>query len=1038
MEIPANLKNELKTGRVVLFLGSGASKEALNNEGKEPPIGNELGKLLADRFLGGEHSDQSLSVISELAISESDLITVQSFIASTLTGFKPAPFHKLIPTFRWRAIFTTNYDLILEETYDSQSKESLQQLVPFIHNLDRVDDSYRYVKNLPYIKLHGCISRIADQNAQLILTPDQYITHRKGRDRLFNLLKEWGHEYTIVFVGHGLQDTDLRAILLELDQLGDSRPRYYLVARSTSEKEIRLWDSKRITVLKGSFSEFITAANALISPEERSSTITHSTAHPISSRFAGKKEKQLSESCIEFLENDVEYIHSSLPIQKASAEAFYKGFDLGWYPIEKKLDVRRELLDSILFDRILSNEDERPTKSELYLIKAEAGSGKTILLRRLAWDTAMEASLLSIYARPHGKLKYESFEELYRLFEERIFLFVDNAADRASEIEDLIIKARKAKLPLTIISAERLNEWNIECERLEAYVNGTYQLPYLNNQEIEVLLGLLEKNDSLGYLTPLSHASRVKELEKRAGRQLLVALHEATEGKPFEQIIYNEYNGIRPLLAQSIYLTVCTLNRLNIFVRAGLISRIYGIPFTEFKNKLIAPLEHVVHIVEDPLLSDYLYSARHSEIAEIVFKEVLKTPDDRFNEYSRILAALNLSYSADSEAYRKLIRGRSLLDMFPDHTAVVEIFKVATRIEPNDPYLFHQQGIYEMHRPNGNLEQARKFLERAKELDSRNSTIIHSMAELARLQAEKAKTKIEKERYRKEAEKLANSLIDDKGRRGYARHTLIKIYMDKLSEALDSEPPIDREIDELIQKIEGYLERGLQESPEDAHLLVAESKFHSILNNKEQAFKALLRAFNANKRNPFIAGSLSRSYQVQGEIDKAIKVIESALETNPNERRLHYQLAMLLKTRGNQNPEILIYHLKRGFTPGDQSYDAQFWYAYYCYLSSDPEKIAGAKTLFRELRDASIPYDVRIKIKAAIESDGQKTLFSGKLVRKDPSFGFVRRDGIGDDIFIHMNHVDKNIWDQIRSGTRIQFNVGFNFGGPTAFNVQLL
>ncbi|MGD0153565.1 MAG: hypothetical protein ABSC17_07375 [Thermacetogeniaceae bacterium] len=52
MNIPRYLIDEIRTGRVVLVLGAGASKGAINNQGKEAPNGQELAKLLSNKFLG--------------------------------------------------------------------------------------------------------------------------------------------------------------------------------------------------------------------------------------------------------------------------------------------------------------------------------------------------------------------------------------------------------------------------------------------------------------------------------------------------------------------------------------------------------------------------------------------------------------------------------------------------------------------------------------------------------------------------------------------------------------------------------------------------------------------------------------------------------------------------------------------------------------------------------------------------------------------------------------------------------------------------
>ena len=64
-----------------------------------------------------------------------------------------------------------------------------------------------------------------------------------------------------------------------------------------------------------------------------------------------------------------------------------------------------------------------------------------------------------------------------------------------------------------------------------------------------------------------------KAFTKTADRQLLVALHEATRGLPFEQIIFDEYEGVVPERARRLYLDICALHQFGAPVRAGTISR---------------------------------------------------------------------------------------------------------------------------------------------------------------------------------------------------------------------------------------------------------------------------------------------------------------------------------------------------------------------------------------------------------------------------------------------------------------------------------
>ena len=91
--------------------------------------------MLADKFLGGDFRNLPLNQISELAISEADLTTVQDFIRKIFEKLEPTAAHLLMCTFRWWAIATTNFDLLVERAY--QKGKAVQIPVPFVENGDR-------------------------------------------------------------------------------------------------------------------------------------------------------------------------------------------------------------------------------------------------------------------------------------------------------------------------------------------------------------------------------------------------------------------------------------------------------------------------------------------------------------------------------------------------------------------------------------------------------------------------------------------------------------------------------------------------------------------------------------------------------------------------------------------------------------------------------------------------------------------------------------------------------------------------------------
>ena len=84
--------------------------------------------------------------------------------------------------------------------------------------------------------------------------------------------------------------------------------------------------------------------------------------------------------------------------------------------------------------------------------------------------------------------------------------------------------------------------------------------------------------------------------------------------------------------AQRVYLTICLLNRLEVPVRAGIISRIHDIPFGDFKARLFKPLEHVVYDTFDARMRDNVYPCAASNYRGDRFRNAffrIKTNDFR-------------------------------------------------------------------------------------------------------------------------------------------------------------------------------------------------------------------------------------------------------------------------------------------------------------------------------------------------------------------------------------------------------------------------
>jgi cold shock CspA family protein len=1029
MNLPDFLVDQVREGKVVLFLGAGASRGTVGPSGKKCPTTQELLTRLSDKFLGGKYKTSTLNQVAELAISEASLMDVQVFIRDLFTELHPSSAHAKLPRFDWYGLATTNYDLIVETSFQAPGAKG-QTLRPFIETNDRVDDYLKNPDNVLYIKLHGCITRINNPSCPLILTTDQYIDHRDGRARLFDVFREWGYEHPIVFIGQSLQDPDLRAIIAHLTrEVGDSRPRYYLVAPDADDTLSRFWETKRITVLKTDFDGFMSSLDAAIPSTFRHLAIAaHAVrAHEIERKF--RVNTSLSKSTLQFLNDDVQYLNAVNATDSLDPRDFYKGYAAGFSAVEQGLDVRRRVVDDILTDYVLEDPVKPQEELQLVLVRAHAGAGKSILLRRVAWDAARDFDRVTLFLQPQGVISASALREVIAACKERVYLFIDNAADRVREIQSIVKNIGEEGKLLTVIMAERTNEWNNAGQSLSGYLTDEYEVRYLSMKEIDLLLDLLGKHKALGTLARLSREEQVKAFAEKAGRQLLVALYEATFGISFEDIIVDEFNNIVPFDAQRLYLTVCVLNRLRVPVRAGVIARIHGIAFADFKARLFSPLEHVVFAEPDEVTRDYVYRARHPHIADIVFQRVLSNTEERFDLYIKCLKALNVAYSADWKAFWQMVKGRTLLDLFPDHNMVVELYQAAKNaVGEEEPHLLHQMALYEMHRSNGNRDEANRLLARASELAPYDISIKHSSAEFKLHNLELNGTRLERAKSLKDAGTISRDLVANDKENAHAHHTLLKVCIQSLKEAL-ANGDSDEAIAKQIKDAEDQLYTSSQLFPGDSYLAESEADLAKLLNDDERAVKSMTKAFDTNPRNGFMALRLSQFNQQNGDLEKAKKILKKGLEANNADRRLHYAYGrLLMKTEKNVSDELL-YHFKRAFTTGDSNYDAQLLYGRELYISGD---LVNARTVFDALSKARV--SPQIKHKLHYELEGQR--FTGRIWKRETNYAFIIRDGFGDVVFLHSSNLPFSRWKELAQGDSISFCIGFTFRGASAFDVE--
>lgn len=809
---------------------------------------------------------------------------------------------------------------------------------------------------------------------------------------------------------------------------------YYLVSPGIDPIEARYWATHRVTCVDATFANFLQSADRAVPTLARRIPADIGGGELSIRKHYRVAAATESSNLRSYLQADATHVHAGMAASPQKPAEFYRGYDRGWACILQNLDAKRSFSDSVLVDAVLVSEDSgRP--SELYMLKGSAGNGKSVSLKRIAWEAGVTYDQLVLYANNPAGLRIDPLEEIYRLTGKRTLLFVDHVALVRGELLELLRASKARSVPLTIIGAERDNEWNIYCEFLEPHLRQEFSVRYLSEAEISELILLLERHNALGVLKDKAVNDRVYAFTKSAERQLLVALHEATLGAPFEEIVLDEYRRIEPPAARRLYLEICALHQFGAPVRAGLISRASGITFEQFGREFISPLENVVIILNDNHTGDVFYKSRHQHVASLVFNRALPTPEEKFDLLVGLMAAVNVDYSSDRETFSRLIKGRGIADIFPNAELGRLFYDRVEQAAPRDAFVFHQRAVFEMNHDGGSLTLAEAAARRAFELNPNSRSIQHTQAEVARRLANETDDPLRKQVLRRITREKAGGELSRLSE--YDLYTRARLAIDEFREELisldvsaEKSPPAS--LVEAAKDAETVIQRGLQNFPENSEILSAEASFRDLLAQTKEAQKALERAFTLNPRQDWLAVRLARRYEDASDWKNSIRVLDLCLQDNPSSKIVHLEYARVLMKSGDTSPSI-IQHLKRSFIEGDNQYEAQFWYARELFLQ---ERFAEASRIFQALHDHA-PGRFRTRAAAPAEGpNGIPMVYAGRIERLEEGYAFVRIAHFPSAIFASRAESDQDDWERLRSGSLMTSSVAFSRRGARAIKVR--
>ena len=153
------------------------------------------------------------------------------------------------------------------------------------------------------------------------------------------------------------------------------------------------------------------------------------------SRFIAVSNTKESGDLVQWLSTNADHIAPEFGGTTGTPARFYAGFDQGWYPIEASLDVRRKTTDQMLRHCVLPA--ERVDQQQFYLLKAHAGAGKSVALRRVAWEAGKTYEKVVLYLRSGARVDIRYIKEIAELTKRTVYVFIDDVGDHVDAVRAL-------------------------------------------------------------------------------------------------------------------------------------------------------------------------------------------------------------------------------------------------------------------------------------------------------------------------------------------------------------------------------------------------------------------------------------------------------------------------------------------------------------------------------------------------------------------------------------------------------------------------
>jgi SIR2-like domain len=699
----------LQPQKTVVLLGAGASIPSGAPSGAD--LAAEISEELCDRIVSEDLTEAA--TILQQTVGRKDVVTA---LRKRLMPLDPRGGMTALPEFDWSALYTTNYDQLVEKAYRKLKKS----LAVVRSNYDW--SAIEQADSTPLFKIHGCITQdLADgHRSGMILTEQDYADHSNYREALFARLENDLLTRDVLVIGQSLRDPHLQSTMraaAEAKAHHGAPGRLFALIYEPDPDRAVIWLSRGFVVCFGDLDGFMHALSSEKPPSAEYEPLAD--------------ERLLLKPVLRVAAIDVDQEVALAP----DAVRMFNGRSASYADIASGFTFPRTISGQ-LATRLASVEDRYLT------ITGVAGVGKSTLARQLlsqmrarghyCWEHVDDYPLSA--DEWHGVARQLSERE------QRGYLLLDNGAAYLPQINSLVQRLeRDDEHPLKLLITANHAQWTPRMKDPALFRSGhTARLSELTRDDIAALVRLAAEQSQIRALVDPSFAhlpanEQIRRLRERARADMYVCLKNIFASTGLDDILLQEYADLNDG-QQDVYRFVAALEAAGGRVHRQLVLRLLGISGDAIMG-LLRGLEGIVDEYE--ISADrglYGWATRHELIAATIARYKYADQDQLRDLLEETVDALNPSVHIELRALREMCNAEFGIASLSDADAQLAIYERIIAVVPGERGPRHRliRKLLEIRRP----EAAAQAIRHAEEEIGSDRPIARYKVRLAILRAE--------------------------------------------------------------------------------------------------------------------------------------------------------------------------------------------------------------------------------------------------------------------------------------------------------------